>query len=205
MKRVSRFAGLLLLVSAPMFADMIFVSGPATNPNVGDTFEIDVDVTGITDLYAFQFDLTFDPTVLSAVSVSEDAFLPGGGTTFFIPGTIDNVGGDVSATADSLIGAVPGVGGDGTLVEFEFQALAPATSALSFANEILLDSYLDDITADTTFQNGAVTVNAVSSTPESSTLVLVCTALLALVVIRRLQEKRRKGALTIDRRREPAA
>jgi hypothetical protein len=162
-------------------ADTISVVGPSTNPNMGDTFAVDVDVTGITDLYAFQFDLSFDPTLLSAVSVTEGDFLPSGGTTFFIPGTIDNVGGTVSANADTLIGAIPGVTGDGMLAEFEFTALAVGTSTLSFANEILLDSSLNDITADTTFENGSVTVDAPisSAVPEPSTLSMMLCAMAA--------------------------
>jgi hypothetical protein len=177
---VNKAIGVLVLValvlsSSKIFADTINVVGPVTNPAVGDTFAVDVDVTGITDLYAFQFDLSFDPTLLSAVSVVEGGFLPSGGATFFIPGSIDSVGGTVAATADTLIGAIPGVTGDGTLAEFEFTALAPGTSALSFANEILLDSSLNDITANTTFQNGSVTIGSVSSVPEPNTLVLLCT------------------------------
>jgi hypothetical protein len=159
-----------------MFAGTIDVVGPVTNPGVGGTFAVDVDATGITDLYEFQFDLSFNPTLLSAVSVVEGALLPSGGATFFIPGSIDNVGGTVAATADTLIGAIPGVTGGGTLAEFEFTALAPGTSALSLANEILLDSSLNDITANATFQNGSVTIGGVSSVPEPNTLVLLCAA-----------------------------
>jgi Cohesin domain len=147
MRIVLRFVVVILLMSVAMFADVISIVGPVSNPIVGDTFNVDVDVTGITDLFAFQFDLTFDPTLLSAVSVIEGPFLPGGGTTIFIPGSIDNVGGTVAATADTLIGAISGVAGNGVLAEFQFTALAPGTSALSFGNEILLDSSLSDITA----------------------------------------------------------
>src|SRR5690349_16751681 len=80
-------------------ADVVSIQPPATNQASGDTFTVDVNVSGVADLYAFQFDLTFDPTLLFAVLVTEGGFLPGGGTTFFIPGTIDNVGGDITATA----------------------------------------------------------------------------------------------------------
>lgn len=38
---------------------------------VGDTFAVNVNVDGVSDLYAWQLDLTFDPTLLAAVSVSE--------------------------------------------------------------------------------------------------------------------------------------
>jgi hypothetical protein len=168
-------------------AATINIVGPLTNPNIGDSFNIDVDVADITDLYAFQFDLTFDPALLSAVSVTEGAFLPGGGPTFLIPGAIDNIGGNVTATADSLIGSIPGVTGSGTLAVFQFTALAPGTSPLSFANEILLDSSLNDITADTTFQNGSVTINGASSVPEPRSFALLGASLLLLVLIHQRQ------------------
>jgi general secretion pathway protein D len=179
---------LAAFLPALSFADTISIQSPATNPTVGDTFIVDVNVADITDLYAFQFDLSFDPTLLSAVSVAEGAFLPSSGTTFFIPGTIDNVGGTITANADTLIGAIPGVTGDGTLVEVELTALAPGTSALSFGNEILLDSSLNDITAETTFQNGSVTIGGVSAVPEPSTFSMVGTCfliVLPLIALRR--------------------
>jgi len=178
-----------LLSASTGLADTINIVGPTSSPAVGDTFAVDVAVTGITDLYAFQLDLNFDPTLLSAVSVSEGAFLPSGGTTFFIPGTIDNVAGSVAATADTLVGPIPGVTGDGVLLVFDFKALAAGASPLSFANEILLDSSLNDITADTTFQNGSVTVSGITHVPEPNTLVLVCIAVLGLITIRQLRPR----------------
>lgn len=165
-------------------AGTINIQGPATDPSIGETFTIGVNVNSVSDLYAFQFDLTFDPTLLSLTSVAEGAFLPGGGATFFIPGTIDNVGGTVSAIADSLIGSIPGVTGTGVLAEFQFTALAPGTSSLSFANEILLDSSLNDITANTTFQNGSITINDVTAVPEPNGVPLLCIGLVALVAKR---------------------
>jgi len=62
--------------------------------------------------------------------------------------------------------------------------LAPGTSALSFANPILLDSSLNDITANTTFQNGSVTIDAVSGVPEPEPVLLLCIGLLALIAAR---------------------
>jgi hypothetical protein len=180
---------LLLLLSSRSFAGTISVVGPLINPGVGTIFDVDIDVTGVTDLYAFQFDLSFNPAILSGDSVIEGTFLPSGGTTFFIPGAIDNVGGTITANADTLIGAIPGVTGDGTLAVFQFTALAPGTSPLSFANEILLDSSLNDITASTTSQNGSVTISGISSIPEPQTLTLLVTGLLVLVTVCRLHRK----------------
>jgi hypothetical protein len=176
---------LVLLFASRLYAD-VSVVGPPVNPSVGDTFAVSVTVLGVVDLYAYQLDLTFDPTLLSALSVSEGPFLPTGGTTFFIPGTIDNVGGSVTATADSLIGPVPGVSGGGELLTFEFTALASGTSALSIANPILLDSSFDDITGDSNFQNGSVTISS-SAVPEPGYLAL-CAILLVTVGIWRARQ-----------------
>src|SRR5437870_1479224 len=120
-----RIFGLLALFFVPIalgFADPILVSIQPSTSSVtpGDTLTLDVDVANVTDLFAFQFDLGFSPGVLSALSITEGAFLPGGGTTFFIPGTIDNVGGAITATADSLIGTISGVNGNGTLAAVQF-------------------------------------------------------------------------------------
>jgi len=151
-------AAVLLFAPKNCLADSVLsVSGPAT-VSPGDTFTVDVDITGTTDLYTFGLDLAFDPTVLEATGVSEGAFLTGGGpgTTLFIPGVIDNVGGTVAFNADTLLGAPAGITGDGTLLVFDFTALNPGTSALTIENELLLDSQ-GNILSDTT-EGGSVTV-----------------------------------------------
>jgi hypothetical protein len=188
---------LLLFLASRVFAD-VFVE-PVTSPSLGDTFNVNVDVANINDLYAYQLDLTFDPKLMSAVSVSEGPFLPSGGTTFFIPGTIDNVGGSVTATADALIGAISGVSGSGTLLTFEFTALALGTSALDIANPILLDSSFNDITAGSNFQNGSVTI-ILSAAPEPGYLVL-CAVLLLISFARRVQLRNSRLERPIPRQR----
>ncbi len=182
-KRIVRGLSFVLFTASvcPIFADTISIVGPTTNPNVGDIFDVSVNVTGINDLYAFQFDLTFDPSLLSVDSVTEGSFLLSGGTTIFIPGVVDNVGGNVTATADSLIGSIPGVTGNGALAVFQFTALASGTSPLSLSNEILLDSSLNDITTGATFQNSYVTVDAASTVPEPNYLSLL--VLLGAVIL----------------------
>jgi hypothetical protein len=54
----------------------------------GAGFSVDVDVSDVSELTAFQFDIGFNPAVLSATAVTESSFLPSGGSTFFIPGTL---------------------------------------------------------------------------------------------------------------------
>jgi len=120
---------------------------------------LNVTVSGIADLYAFQFDIVVDPGVLSASSVTEGPFLAGAGTTLFIPGTIDNIAGTITSTADTLIGAVAGASGSGTLATTFFTVLDTAPSGASpvtLSNVILLDSNLNDIAA--TSEQGTVNV-----------------------------------------------
>lgn len=182
------FAVFSLLTPARGFADDVLnVSSPAT-VSQGDTFEVDVDITGASDLYGYQLDLAFDPTILQADSVSEGSFLSDSGAnpTFFLPGTIDNTGGTVSLNADSLLTAVSGVNGDGILLVFDFTALNPGTSALTIENEILVDSQ-GNISNDTT-NAGSVTVLAEGqgggpSVPEPSSLALLLVGVMSLVAL----------------------
>src|SRR3954470_5892271 len=81
---------------------------------------IPVSISGVLDLFAFQFDLAYDPSVVNLVSISEGPFLPSAGGTFFLPGTIDNVAGTATFISDSLLGPVPGASGSGDLVFLKF-------------------------------------------------------------------------------------
>lgn len=103
---------------------------------------IDVVVVGVEDLFAFQFELSFDPSMLSAVSVTAGSFLASGGLTFFGPGFIDNSTGTVSSVVGTLFGAVPGVDGSGVLASIAFNTIAspPIESTLTLSNTLLLDS-----------------------------------------------------------------
>lgn len=177
-----------LLTPSRGLADAVLsVSSPAS-VSQGDMFEVDVDITGASDLYGFQLDLAFDPTLLEADSVSEGSFLSDSGVnpTFFLPGTIDNTGGTVSLNADSLLTAISGANGDGVLLIFEFTALDPGTSALAIENEILVDSQ-GNISGDTT-EAGSVTVTGQGqgggpSVPEPSSLLLLFLGVVAVVTL----------------------
>jgi hypothetical protein len=177
------------IFSSPTFAYQTALSiDPASSSvNVGNSVMVDVDISNVTDLYAFQFDLSFAPGTLSSVSIVEGSFLPTVGATFFIPGTIDNLGGTIASTADTLLGSGPGGDGSGTLAILTLTGLAPGTSSISLSNATLLNSSLSPISAS--LQNGSVIVSGMSPTPEPNSLVLFITgiSLLAFVLLRRTQ------------------
>jgi Cohesin domain len=166
-----------VLYALPAGALPILSINPS-DPNVdtGDTFSVEVVISDAEDLFAFQLDLGFNPDPLSALTVEEGAFLGSGGPTFFVPGGIDNAGGFVGNTANTLLGAVGGVSGDGVLAIFTFRAVGAGVSPITLFNATLLDSSLSS--TPFTVQNGLVRVTAVAD--ESSTLPLLVVGLLYL-------------------------
>lgn len=148
----------------------------------GQTFSVDIVVSAAVDLFAYGFDLGFDPAVLAANSISEGPFLATGGATFFITGSIDNAAGLISANGNTLLTAIAGVNGGGVLAIVSFTALAPGSSALSPLGISLLDSSLSGIV--TTTQAGEVTVGGTAAVPEPSAWLLLGGGLLALGLAR---------------------
>jgi len=182
-------AGLLIACgsASPSLADslaVVSINPGSSSVNVGDTFTLDVNISNVTDLYGFQFDLNLGPGVVSAVSITEGAFLAGGGETFFIPGTIDNTVGTIASTANALLGPGPGVDGGGTLAILTLTGLSPGASSIDLSNVFLLDSQLNLISFD--LQGGSVFVApGVVATSEPSSLALLLASVGILVFFRR--------------------
>jgi|KBSMisStandDraft_5_1062788.scaffolds.fasta_scaffold20302_4 Cohesin domain/PEP-CTERM motif len=171
---------LIALAAAPVFATpIISVSPPASVVNVGNTVSVDIVINGAVDLYAFQFDIGFDPSILSATSIVEGALLPGGGSTIYLPGTISNASGTISFTADTLETAITGVTGSGTLAKVTFQAIGAGSSPVNVLNVTLLDSTLSGI-ADTEQAGTIRAVGSSAAVPEPTTLALVLTGVVGL-------------------------
>jgi len=167
-----------ILSAALASATTISIQPAASQVPLGSGFSLDVVLSDVTDLFAFQFDLSFDPTRLAASSITQGPFLATGGATFFSPGVIDNLGGSISFTSNSLIGLVPGVDGSGVLAVADFIALTIGTSPISLSNVVLLDSNFQDIGFE--IAHGAVEV-----VPEPNTCVLFLTGAGLLLAWRR--------------------
>jgi len=159
---------------------IVSVQTPASAPLVGSSFDVLVNIGSVSDLFSYQFDLSFNPAVISATGMSEGPFLATGGSTMFLPGSIDNVAGTIAFTANSLVGEVPGINGAGTLVTINFQALASGSSSMDLSNVILLNSSFSDIP----FVTIAGTVSP-SAVPLPSSLWLIGPGLMGLIGLKR--------------------
>jgi len=112
----------------------------------GQSFSAGVVVRDASDLFAYQFDLAFDPALLEVTGVEEGGLLPAGGPTVFFPGIVDNQAGLISFVLGTLTDDLPGVSGDGDLARINFRARnATGIAGLSVLHITLLDSTLADI------------------------------------------------------------
>jgi len=94
---------------------------------IGDTFQVDVNVTGVTDLFAWQINLTWNTSILSLSNIIAGEFLnrsrPTANTTSYGLGFVINVTDNAegyTAMGESILGGVAGQDDNGTLVTIEF-------------------------------------------------------------------------------------
>jgi adhesin HecA-like repeat protein len=184
------YTALLLAALSPLAAMTASAAEPtlaisaSANPAVqGSSITLNVLISDISDLFGYQFSFNFNPAVLQATAVTEGSFLAGGGTTFSDPGTIDNTAGSISFVANSLIGALPGVSGSGSLALISFNVTSVGSSLLSFSDALFLDANLADITV--TLQ--PLTLQAVA-VPEPASYLLFSAGLAGLVALRRRRQ-----------------
>jgi len=106
--------------------------------NVDTNFELNITVADVNELYAWQFNMTFNSTVLGCVSVEEGDFLWQAGSTWWMEPAIDNASGLVLA-GDSLF-PIPehGANGTGVLATITFHVKMKGASNLHFTSETAL-------------------------------------------------------------------
>ncbi|GAB6273283.1 MAG: hypothetical protein STSR0004_01460 [Peptococcaceae bacterium] len=107
----------LLLGATTAFAQdstNVGISPATTTVNQGQTFTVDISVTPAVAIAGMQFDLSFNPAIVEAVSVTEGNLLKqGGNSTYFQSGTIDNATGKITGVAGAITtpgGEVAGAG-----------------------------------------------------------------------------------------------
>jgi hypothetical protein len=104
--------------------------------DVGATQVVSVTITGVTDLYGFEFDLSFDPAVIAVQAVEVGDFL---NPDFVVARTFDNTAGLVKVAITQLSPSTPKTG-DGLLATILFEAIAPGDAEVEFLNVQLSNS-----------------------------------------------------------------
>lgn len=124
---------------APVTVAELYVDPPEVSVGVGEWFTVDVSIVDVVDLYAYGIKVQWNTMVLTCNSVTEiTTFMNSPDGTAFV-GYIYNVQGfvDVGVT---LLGAGPGVNGDGPLFELNFTVVDSGKSDLDIYYGVLLDS-----------------------------------------------------------------
>jgi hypothetical protein len=176
-------AALLLFAAQHAKADLPTVLGfepPSLNVFMGQIFTVDLAASNAIGLTSWQLDLSFDETLLIALSVTEGAFLGTAGTTAFSPGTIDNGSGTITGVSGALQNPNSGVSNHGVLATIQFQAIATGVSALTIGNLATYEIGPVFLT-ETQSEPGSITVQAV---PEPATVGLAAAGLLLAVAAR---------------------
>jgi len=129
---------------------------------IGNTTQIQLNITAATDLFAWQINVSWDPSILNLSNIIAGEFLdrvnPPNYTTSspapnglgFVINTTDNVAG-YTAMGESILGGAPAISGSGTLVTIEFLITGYGCGNLTISvggtlPTTLLNSTLDSMT-----------------------------------------------------------
>ena len=173
-KGVNLLVLILALVSVISFvsANTVYIN-PASIPSVdqGNNFDLEVRVsTSTSNIYAIQFDVDYNPAMLTLNSITEGGFFSSdGASTVFSEGTL------TSGKADNVYGArnktylesSQGITGDGIIAVLNFTANGVGTSTVSFSDVTWVNSTITNDTAQTitpTLTSGSVTIVGVPCT-----------------------------------------
>lgn len=166
---------MLLAVSLPARADAILSLDPSmTVVQMGDTFSVDVNIANIDDLFAYQFDILFDPTVFNVDQVLQgDIFGSDPALSVFDGGLLDNTLGTISFIFSTLLGDVNGVSQDGTLATLVFTAVGVNPLSAITMSGVVLSQFGSDPNVPPTALPFTLTDAQVASVPEPSSLALL--------------------------------
>lgn len=130
---------------------------PDIRASLGSTFTVGVVIEGIIDLGGFQFDVTYDPSVVTVDDVRLGPFLGSTGRSVSEIGpNIDN-GAGVTSYGATISGTDPGPDGTGTLATITFHAAGLGSSSLRL-NENMTVTHTSGNVIPVVTQDGAVTV-----------------------------------------------
>ena len=115
----------------------VFPSSVTTN--VGQNFSINVNITGVSDLYGWEVKLNWTTTILEVVNATEGPFLESDGNSTFFYYDLNTTAGQIAVEC-TRVGSVPGATGSGVLATIKFNAQSSGQSPLDLYYALLLNS-----------------------------------------------------------------
>ena len=139
-----------LLVTFTLFIATVSINGvpPVTSPyiaclnvpatitdptlTVGERFNVTIytDYDG-SDVWSFEFTLTYDPNILNGVDLYNGDLITGGHPAYFMPGDFDNVAGKLSLTG-AFTSDFSTTSGPGTMANVTFEVVGYGISDIIF-------------------------------------------------------------------------
>jgi len=132
----------LINIGAAKPGTRIFVDPNTNSANINETFTININVAEVSKLYAWQFNLNWNATLLDVVSASEGPFLNSSGAyhSYSVFKLNFPVVGQMHAEA-TLLGEPTAPSGSGTIAYVTFRVKARGVSALDLYETILLNFF----------------------------------------------------------------
>ncbi len=138
---------------------IISVSAPAGALNPGEQFTVGISVVPNNAIAGMQFDLSFNPAIVTVNSIAEGNLLnQGGANTYFNKGQINNTAGTITGVFGAIISPGQTVATAGTFAVITLTAgSAGGSSPLTLSNVVVGDIGGHSVPVSVT--NGTVSVN----------------------------------------------
>ncbi|HEY4674574.1 MAG TPA: cohesin domain-containing protein [Candidatus Bathyarchaeia archaeon] len=136
---------------------IVFVDSPVEGTVIGEKITVNINVSGVTNLFGWQAGVTFNPKVLNCIEYHEGEFLsravnrsinPASGTLWY--GGLrqlrwNNTEGVIYYHGCSILRSDPGVTGSGQLGYIVFEVVGIGVSDLRLTDVILVDSKMEAV------------------------------------------------------------
>jgi len=166
MKKLILLISILLSILIPIkIVDanqtIMYVEPQTSTVEIFHTFQINISVSQVNDLAAWEFKLYYLNHYLNATQIQEGPFLKTAGQTyFFVKNFTDNYNsthGIIWASC-TLLGQGPGAAGNGTLATITFKAKQAGTTTLQLAETDMLDSQMPPNHITHTTEDGTINI-----------------------------------------------
>jgi len=116
--------------------------------DIGQNFTVNINISNVVDLYAWQTGITFNPAVLECTGFYQGEFLRRSNeTTLFLEHfkDVNNTAGIVYMRGCCILGPKPGISGSGKLAYATFRSIGTGVSDFHLTDIVLLNSNLEDV------------------------------------------------------------